>query len=196
MGARLLDALTHSGPGYELNHENTWTESRSTASRYLDALTHSGPGYSLPSATEIAEIAVLKRQKLNGLNDALLEGFELFFYAKGHLEAMERAETESKKREQLEAAITWLRLFLRHVDGPMDLALMAARESLGPLDLRSKLVLRRLDGLFRRLKAIVEGLLGTLEGPGKPRSAIANRSQAAVKRAARSMEVLCHAAAR
>ncbi|MEU6330461.1 hypothetical protein ABZ851_24755 [Streptomyces sp. NPDC047049] len=142
------------------------------------------------------EIAELKRRKANDLNIALLEGFEHFLYAKGHLEAASRAEGAEEKKSQLEAAVACLRVYLRHADGPMGLALEAAREDLGPLDLRSRLMMHRLDHVLRRLKGAVQSLLGALERPGKPRERIAHQSQVAVKKATRSMEVLCHAVAR
>lgn len=196
MGTRFLDALTHSGPGYELAQDDVWTDSRTGVSRFLDTLTHSGPGYSLPSAAEIAEIANLKRRKTDDLNAALLGGFEEFFYAIGHLEAASRAEDAEEKKKQREAAMTHLRAYLKHADGSLNLALEAAREALGPLDLRSRLSLHRLDRILRRLKAAVQSLLGALERSGQPRERIAHQSQAAVKQATRSMEVLCHAVAR
>lgn len=196
MGTRFLDALTHSGPGYELGQDDVWTEPRAGVSRLMDAVTHSGPGYSLPSMAEIAEIAELKRRKTRDLDGALLEGFEQFFYAKGHLEAAVRADDPEDKKQQFEAAVACLRVYLHHADGPLDLALEAAREALGPLDLRSRLMLYRLDRVLRRLKSAVQGLLVALQGSRKPRERITHQSQVAVKQATRSMEVLCHAVAR
>ncbi|MDX3241485.1 hypothetical protein [Streptomyces sp. ME18-1-4] len=145
---------------------------------------------------EIAEIAELKRRKTRDLDGALLEGFEQFFYAKGHLEAAVRADDPEDKKQQFEAAVACLRVYLHHADGPLDLALEAAREALGPLDLRSRLMLYRLDRVLRRLKSAVQGLLVALQGSRKPRERITHQSQVAVKQATRSMEVLCHAVAR
>ncbi|MEU0443782.1 hypothetical protein ABZ202_29300 [Streptomyces sp. NPDC006186] len=145
---------------------------------------------------ELAEIAELKRRKTRDLDGALLEGFEKFFYAKGHLEAASRAEDPEEKKKHREAAVACLRAYLLHADGPLDLALRAAREALGPLDLRSRLMLYRLDRVLRRLRTAVRGLLAALERSGKPRERIAHQSQVAVKQATRSMEVLCHAVAR
>ncbi|WP_440557659.1 hypothetical protein ACSP97_13450 [Streptomyces sp. SCPE 10] len=196
MGTRFLDALTHSGPGYELTQDDAWVEPRSSVSHFLDAVTHNGPGYSLPSAAELSEIAELKRRKRKDLDGALLEGFEQFFYAKGHLEAAARAESPEEKKQHIEAAVACLRAYLQHADGSLGLALEAAREALGPLDLRSRLMLHRLDRVLRRLKTAVQGLLVALQRSGKPREQIAHQSQVAVKRATRSMEVLCHAVAR
>lgn len=196
MGTRFLDALTHSGPGYELPQDESWTDSRAGVSRFMDALTHSGPGYSLPSVAEAAEIAELKRRKTNDLHVALLGGFEKFFYAKGRLEAAARAENPEEKKKHREAAMECLRAYLQHADGPLNLALGAAYEALGPLDLRSRLKLHRLDRVLCRLKTAVQSLLVALEGSGKPKERIAHQSQVAVKQATRSMEGLCHAVAR
>ncbi|MFB7555748.1 hypothetical protein [Streptomyces brevispora] len=196
MRTRFLDALTHSGPGYELRQDDVWTEPRTGASRLLDAVTHSGLGYSLPSVAEVTEIAELKRRKTKDLDGALLEGFEQFFYAKGHLEAAARADDPEARKQQFEAAVACLREYLNHADGPQDLAMEAAREALGPLDLRSRLMLYRLDRLLSRLKSAVQGLLVALQGARKPRERITRQSQVAVKQATRSMEVLCHAVAR
>lgn len=196
MGTRFLDALTHSGPGYELAQDDTWADLRTGTGRFLDALTHSGPGYSQPSVAEATEIADLKRQKKRDLDGALLEGFEQFFYAKGHLEAAARLDDAEEKKQHREAAVACLRAYLQHAEGPVDLALGAARESLGPLDLRSRLMLHRLDRILRRLNSAIQVLLVALERSGKPRERIAYQSQVAVKRATRSMEVLCHAVAR
>ncbi|THA28990.1 hypothetical protein E6R18_25950 [Streptomyces sp. A1277] len=146
--------------------------------------------------TEASEIAALKRQKMKDLNGVLLEGFEQFFYAKGRLEAMARAGSVEEKEKHLEAAMECLRVYLRHADGVVDLAIGAAREGLGPLDLRSKLMLYRLDRLLRRLRIAIQGLLTALGMSGKPREQITHQSQVAVKRATRSMEGLCHATAR
>lgn len=196
MRTRFLDALTHSGPGYELGQDDVWTEPRAGISRLLDAVTRSGPGYSLPSVAEMSEIAELKRRKTKDLDGALLEGFEQFFYAKGHLEAAARADDSEDRNQQFEAAVACLRVFLRHADGPLELAMEAAREALGPLDLRSRLMLYRLDRVLGRLESAVQGLLVALQGSGKPRERITRQSQVAVKQATRSMEVLCHAVAR
>lgn len=196
MGTRFLDALTHSGPGYELAQDDAWTEPRAGVSRFLDAVTHSGPGYTLPSVAEVAEITELKRRKTKDLDGALLEGFEQFFYAIGNLEAASRVEDPEEKKKHREAAVAFLRAYLQYADGSLDLALEAAREALGPLDVRSRLMLYRLDRVLRRLKTTVKGLIIALERSGKPRERITHQSQVAVKRATRSMEVLCHAVAR
>jgi hypothetical protein len=197
MGTRFLDALTHSGPGYECNQENTWTTPQNGTARLLNALTHSGPGYSLPSMAEQAEIAKLKQSKQSALIDALLEGFEKFFYAEGQLEALAKAKSATEKRERLEAAEAYVREYIQHADGPVALALDAALESLGPLDLRSKVTLLRLQHLSRKLRNIADSILHNQENSGKPREEMAHKSQVAVRRATRSMEVvLCHATAR
>lgn len=196
MSNRLLNALTHSGPGYELNQDSDWTGFRTNSSRLLDALTHSGPGYSLPSQAEIHETSALKRQKAKDLNTAILEGFEMFFYAQGHLEAIPKTRDVDEKKRQREAAMQCLREFLEHADGSMSLALVAAQESLGPLDLRAKFTLRKLDRLMRRMQASIATLLQALARSGQPKERITHQSQVAVKRATRSLEVLCHAAAR
>ncbi|MFD8426546.1 MULTISPECIES: hypothetical protein [Streptomyces] len=145
---------------------------------------------------EVAEIAELKRRKTKDLDAALLEGFEKFFYAIGRLEAASRADDPEEKKKHREAAVVCLRAYLEHAHGNIDLALEAAREALGPLDVRSKAKLYRLDRVLRRLKETVEGLIVTLERSGKPRKHITHQSQIAVKRATRSMEGLCHAVAR
>jgi hypothetical protein len=196
MGTRLLDAVTHSGPGYELDHDNSWTGTRVGADRILDSLTHSGPGYSLPGTAEMLEIAALKRQKKRDLSDALLEGIEKYLYAQGQLEAAPKAKDADEKKKHQEAAMECLRAFLQHVDGPVKLALIAAQESQGPLDLRSKFILRKLEHLLGRLESAVNALLQALARSGQPKERITHQSQVAVKRATRSLEVLCHAEAR
>ncbi|MGW3497980.1 hypothetical protein [Streptomyces sp. NPDC001020] len=145
---------------------------------------------------EVAEITELKRRKTKDLDGALLEGFEQFFYAIGNLEAASRVEDPEEKKKHREAAVAFLRAYLQYADGSLDLALEAAREALGPLDVRSRLMLYRLDRVLRRLKTTVKGLIIALERSGKPRERITHQSQVAVKRATRSMEVLCHAVAR
>jgi hypothetical protein len=196
MTTNFLDALTHNGPGYELPRNELSDEPRSRLSRFLDALTHSGPGYDLDGEPEATEISHLKREKMKALYDLLLESLELNLYALGNLEAARR-ESDSRDREILiQSATERLRAYLDITGQPLQIALSSARESLGPLDIRAKVNLRKLQRLTIRSRASVRSTLDSATPSSQRASSIPLVPQIAVKRASRSVEAICHAGAR
>lgn len=191
-----LNALTHNGPGYEPPRNKVSDEPRSHFSRFLDALTHSGPGYDLDGDPETAELSYLKREKMKDLYGLLLEGLELNLYALGNLEAARR-ESDSGDRERLiRSAAERLRAYLDITGQPLEIALGSARESLGPLDIRARVNLRKLQRLTSRSRASVRSTLVSATPSSQKAINIPIVPQIAVKRASRSVEAICHAGAR
>ncbi|QFR94107.1 hypothetical protein [Streptomyces tsukubensis] len=190
-----MDALTHSGPGYDLTPDDDgWDDSGPGGGRILDAVTHSGPGYaySLSAATEMAENAALKQRRNKELNDALLEGFDRFRRAVRSLEAAALTEDRGEKNGHRERAVEGFRAYLQHADGAISLALNAAREALGPLDVRPRLALNRLDRMLRKSAIEVRDSINDLEQSERPGERIIRQSQVAVKQATSSWESICH----
>lgn len=196
MKSHFLDALTHNGPGYQSPRERALDDSRSNVGRFLDALTHSGPGYDLPRGNEATEFSHLKREKMKALYDLLLESLELNLYALGNLEAARRESSDLDREKLIQSGAERLQAYLNLTGLPMEIALASARESLGPLDVRAKINLRKLKRLMNSSRTSVKSTLNAAAPPIRRATNIPLGSQAAVKRTSRSIEVICHAAAR
>ncbi|WP_405583898.1 hypothetical protein [Streptomyces sp. NBC_01190] len=194
MNTRLIDALTHRGPGYEVVSESQAGQKRQARDRAWSALTHSGPGYELPTRDELDDIKEARQVAQNALKDALLENIEKFFYAAGHFNAI-RNQPRGSLEEQKELAIKCFREFMEHSRDRLEPAISDLQTKMGPLDLRKRRQLRRLLNISQQLNKIVGDLLTALENTTTSGTvAIKYSSNLANRKVNRSLTSLHHVA--
>jgi galactokinase len=133
---------------------------------------------------------------MKALYDLLLESLELYLYAVGNLEAASRSSQVEDRERLLRSAAERLKAYLQLTGQPMEIALNSARESHGPLNMLTKINLRRLSRLMDRSRASVRSTLDATTPPARHIKQIPQGSQVTVKQASRSIEVICHAVAR
>ncbi|MCM3812136.1 hypothetical protein ND808_41010 [Streptomyces sp. DR7-3] len=194
---QFFKALTHNGPGYdvEASEVDTWAESRSSARRFLHALAHSGPGYAPPSPGEIAEIKRAAEKTVKDLKLVLLEGIEKALYAKGHLEAAAKASDPQVCKEQTVLARDALGDFLHHLQVDVAVALSGVRETVSPLDIQTRFMLFRTERALRGLLSEVAPFVQSLSNAEKRPGAFENRSPLGTREVKRSIEAFSHLAA-
>ncbi|WP_369224631.1 hypothetical protein AB5J52_27895 [Streptomyces sp. R39] len=194
---QFFQALTHKGPGYdvEASEADTWVDSRSSAHRFLHALAHSGPGYTPPSPGEIAEIKRAAEKSVEDLKSTLLESVEKALYARGHLEAAAKAKDPQVCKEQTVLGRDALQDFLHHLQVDVAVAMSGVRETVNPLDIQTRFMLfrteRALKGLVNEVAPFLQKLSTTDKRPG----AFEHRSPLGTREVKRSIEAFSHLAA-
>lgn len=194
---QFFQALAHKGPGYEVeaSDADTWVESRGSVDRFLHALTHSGPGYTPPSPGEIAENKSAAAKRVKELKLVLLEGVEKALYAKGYLEAATKASDPQVCMEQMTLARDALRDFVHYLQVDIAVAMSGVRETISPLDVRTRFMLRRTERALRELLSAVDPFVQALSDAGRRPEKFEHSSPLGTREVKRSIEAFSHLAA-
>ncbi|MEV5950500.1 hypothetical protein [Streptomyces sp. NPDC051993] len=193
---QFFQALTHNGPGYEIetSEVGAWGDSESSCRRLLRSLAHSGPGYALPESDEIVEIKRAAKKSLSDLKLVLLESVEKALYTKGHFEAAAKAIDLQERKEQAILARDALNDFLRYLQFDVAVAMSAVRESVSPLDIRTRFMLFRADRALDELLEAVAPILLHLVNAEKRPGAFERRPPLGTREVRRSIEAFSHLA--
>ncbi|MFF4825795.1 hypothetical protein ACFY20_22765 [Streptomyces sp. NPDC001312] len=195
--SQFLQALTHKGPGYEINASgrDEWADSRRGTARFFDALSHRGPGYAPPSAEEIAENKRAANKSQENLKLASLGGIEKALYVKGSLEAAGRATDPEVRKEHLVAARESLQGLLQSLEYDIAIALSEVKEAVNPLDFRTRLRIRKAERDLETLVTQIRPFLQFLSDSERRPERFERRSQVATREVKRSIERFSHLAA-
>ncbi|MFJ3787100.1 hypothetical protein [Kitasatospora sp. NPDC090091] len=158
MAAKLSDALARRGPGYELDTADSWSTPRNTRiGRVLDAATHSGPGYSPASAQELLENLTAERQAKAHLAEFLVESVKRLLALQDHMEGRHSGDARTCEfhRGKFQEGLREFSLFF---DAEFQSILREMRESAGPLDLRQRYLIARFSKLHRKTSALIREL--------------------------------------
>ncbi|WP_441246278.1 hypothetical protein [Kitasatospora sp. McL0602] len=167
MTGQLTDVLARRGPGYDLRPAES-SPRTGTWGRVLDAATHRGPGYTPASAEELTEHEATARKARNQLAEFLHASFGRILAAKEALEAMNSATGPTAHDYRVSAEYE-LRGFLEYFHAEWPPAMAALRDAVGPLDLRTRYLIARLNRLQHTRVAEMERLADELAGhPGTP----------------------------
>lgn len=194
---QFLQSLAHRGPGYDVHTSTTdaWIEPRNVRDRFLRALTHSGPGYTQSPPDEIAEIKRSAENSANNMRLVLLESLEKALYVKGHIEAASRSTDPQVCKEQVVLARDTLRDFLHHLQNDVPLAMSGVRESTGPLDVFTRIRMRRTERALKDLLKQGQPILEALANDDKRPDKFEYRSRLATREVNHSIETFSHLAA-
>ncbi|WP_395296378.1 hypothetical protein ACF9IK_25255 [Kitasatospora hibisci] len=209
MAARLSDALARRGPGYEFDTADSWSMPRSSRiERVLDAVTHSGPGYSPASVQELVENLTAERQAKAHLAEFLVESVKRLLALQDHMEGRHSRDARKCEFHRVEFR-EGLRDFSLFFDAEFQSILREMRESAGPLDLRQRYLIARFSRLHRKTSALFRELEDELEkqekapeGPAVPIAGAAGRvlprhgSVSATRQVNRSLASLLNSAVR
>lgn len=202
MKARFLDAVTHTGPGYRVaagvpaSRDGTVPTPRGSAPsarrHLLDAATHNGPGYARPTADEVEERRVARREAHERLSRATHEGVAKFRCAKDHLDSLVSITDPVEHRHQVRLAHACLEDLLTHTGDAWITAVEGARRTANPLSIGDRVQLGRVERMLVALTGKVERLLAAIERAETPQEKVATRSRAAIVE--RSVEAVLQAA--
>ncbi|MER8185647.1 hypothetical protein [Kitasatospora sp. NPDC094015] len=209
MTTKFSDVLSRGGPDGGAGPEEGWSMPReSLAGRFLDSLTHSGPGYCPASAQELADHAAAGRQAKAELVEFLRTSVGKVVAIRESMAALESAGAGQRDLRRAEAEHA-LREFLEFFHAQWPDTLQAVRETLGPLDLRSRHLISRLARAQRKAVDQVTDLADELARQGRRpssgpfqaaqaagRSAVGQGAAVAADRVNRSLTHLLDSAAR
>ncbi|MCG6493329.1 hypothetical protein [Kitasatospora sp. A2-31] len=209
MAAKLSDALARRGPGYEVDTADSWSMPRnSRIGQLLDAVTHSGPGYSPASAQELLESLTAERQAKAHLAEFLAESVKRLLALQEHMEGRQSGDAQRCEfhRAKFREGLRNLNLFF---DLEFQSILREMRESAGPLDLRQRYLIARFSRLHRKTSALIKELEDELKKqekvpdcPAVPIGGVAGRvlprhgSVSATRQVNRSLASLLNSAVR
>ncbi|MQS07778.1 hypothetical protein [Streptomyces alkaliphilus] len=89
---------------------------------------------------------------------------ERLLYAKGHIDALQGVQDARERHRHASAALGELRGVLRYTREELPVASAALREALGPLDLRDRILLWRIERSLRRVEAAIGATVDHLRG--------------------------------
>ncbi|MFJ5923895.1 hypothetical protein ACIQF6_14990 [Kitasatospora sp. NPDC092948] len=158
MTTELSDVMARRGPGYETDAPASWAMPRhSLGGRLLDSITHSGPGYCPASTEEIAEISAAQRHVKDNIVEILARSIADLVSLKVHLEKLGNG-TQSEQDHHKREFETGIRKISRRFDSDWPPALQALKDSVGPLDFRERRLIKRMSRFGRVASGLLADL--------------------------------------